>query len=69
MEGMKNVKVGDIVVVLEAYPPKHNGEIGTVYAVFKDSGEVLVTLQSTEYSWNCVKVRPATLLEKELAEL
>lgn len=65
---MERVKVGDVVVVVEAHPPKHNGEIGTVYVVFKN-GEVLINLHSAGYSWNCIKVRPATLLEKELAEL
>lgn len=63
---MEGVKVGDVVVVVEAYPPVHNGDIGTVFSIY---AKVAVTLHSTNYRWICTKVRPATLLERELADV
>lgn len=66
-----NFKEGDKVVILEAYPEKHNGKV----AIYLKS-EVFLINQIRHlvripnlHEWDCLKIRHATLLEKELAEV
>lgn len=61
-----NFNVGDKVVILEAYPPTHNGKVA-FFHIHKAIGSV-VFLNDTKENWYCLRIRHATLLEKELAE-
>lgn len=66
-----NFKEGDKVVILEAYPDCYNGKV----AIYLKSDIFLinqirhVVRIPNLHRWDCLKIRHATLLEKELAEL
>lgn len=63
-----NFKEGDVVVILEAYPENHNGKVAIYLGVESVTALHVVRIPNFR-TWNCVKIRHATLLEKELAEV
>ena len=58
-------KEGDKVVITEAYPPIYNGKVAIYLYSNMYSHEVSIP---NVHNWTCLKIRHATLLEKELAE-
>ena len=68
LELESNFKEGDKVVILEAYPEKHNGKVAIYLKAKKVIGLHVVRIPNL-YNWDCLKIRHATLLEKELAEV
>lgn len=65
---MSKFKEGDVVVILEAYPEKHNGKVSIVRFCY-NFGNIEVFIPEVGHSWECKEVRLATLLERELYEL
>lgn len=65
---MSKIKEGDLVVILNAFPDIYNGKLAIVKHCYR-FGHVQVFIPEVDHSWECIEVRLATLLEKELYEL
>lgn len=61
-----NFKKGDKVVIIEAFPDDHNGKVASY---IRETGKGHDVFVDEHFSWYCCKIRHATLLEKELAEV
>lgn len=65
---MSKIKEGDVVVILNASPDIHNGKLAIVKYCYRLGG-VQVFIPEVDRSLECIDVRLATLLERELYEL
>ena len=69
-EKAQTFKEGNLVVIVEASPKDHNGKV----AIYLESEDFSINpirhlvMIPNLHRWVCLKIRHATLLEKELAE-